>query len=92
MLNRVKFSEKAKLIQPSGNVYSCAACAILFVVRADGRLAMGSPVVELSSGNMVGGVSQSQVRLRVLVSHFEATDDPGCSVRTEEVMDEHSRP
>ena len=46
---------KAEFMQPGGSVKDRAARAVLLAARADGRLAPGAPVVEMTSGNMGAG-------------------------------------
>jgi cysteine synthase A len=48
---------KAEFMQPGGSIKDRAARAILFAARADGRLAPGAPVVEMTSGNMGAGLA-----------------------------------
>ncbi|MEH3061604.1 MAG: cysteine synthase family protein [Methylobacterium radiotolerans] len=48
---------KAEFMQPGGSVKDRAARAILLAARADGRLAAGAPVVEMTSGNMGAGLA-----------------------------------
>lgn len=48
---------KAEFLQPGGSVKDRAARAILLAARADGRLAPGRPVVEMTSGNMGAGLA-----------------------------------
>lgn len=48
---------KAEFTQPGGSVKDRAARAILLAARADGRLAPGAPVVEMTSGNMGAGLA-----------------------------------
>jgi cysteine synthase len=48
---------KAEFMQPGGSVKDRAARAILLAARADGRLAPGAPVVEMTSGNMGAGLA-----------------------------------
>lgn len=48
---------KAEFLQPGGSVKDRAAKAILLAARADGRLAPGAPVVEMTSGNMGAGLA-----------------------------------
>jgi cysteine synthase A len=48
---------KAEFMQPGGSVKDRAALAILRAARADGRLAPGAPVVEMTSGNMGAGLA-----------------------------------
>ncbi|CAB3877102.1 hypothetical protein LMG26842_04156 [Achromobacter dolens] len=48
---------KAEFLQPGGSVKDRAAKAILLAARADGRLAPGMPVVEMTSGNMGAGLA-----------------------------------
>ncbi len=48
---------KAEFMQPGGSVKDRAARAVLLAARADGRLAPGAPVVEMTSGNMGAGLA-----------------------------------
>jgi cysteine synthase A len=48
---------KAEFMQPGGSVKDRAARAIILAARADGRLAPGAPVVEMTSGNMGAGLA-----------------------------------
>lgn len=48
---------KAEFLQPGGSVKDRAALAILEAARADGRLAVGGTVVEMTSGNMGAGLA-----------------------------------
>jgi cysteine synthase A len=48
---------KAEFLQPGGSVKDRAARAILLAAKADGRLQPGSPVVEMTSGNMGAGLA-----------------------------------
>jgi cysteine synthase len=48
---------KAEFMQPGGSVKDRAARAILLAARADGRLASGMPVIEMTSGNMGAGLA-----------------------------------
>ena len=48
---------KAEFMQPGGSVKDRAARAILLAARADGRLALGAPVIEMTSGNMGAGLA-----------------------------------
>ncbi len=48
---------KAEFMQPGGSVKDRAARAILLAARADGRLAPGAAVVEMTSGNMGAGLA-----------------------------------
>ncbi len=48
---------KAEFMQPGGSVKDRAARAVLLTARADGRLAPGAPVVEMTSGNMGAGLA-----------------------------------
>lgn len=48
---------KADFMQPGGSVKDRAARAILLAARADGRLALGAPVIEMTSGNMEAGLA-----------------------------------
>ena len=48
---------KAESMQPGGSVKDRAARAVLLAARADGRLAPGAPVVEMTSGNMGAGLA-----------------------------------
>jgi cysteine synthase A len=48
---------KAEFMQPGGSVKDRAARAILLAAREDGRLALGAPVVEMTSGNMGAGLA-----------------------------------
>lgn len=48
---------KAEFVQPGGSVKDRAALAIIEAARADGRLAPGGVVVEMTSGNMGAGLA-----------------------------------
>ena len=48
---------KAEFMQPGGSVKDRAARAILLAARTDGRLALGAPVIEMTSGNMGAGLA-----------------------------------
>lgn len=48
---------KAEFMQPGGSVKDRAALAIVEAARADGRLAPGQAVVEMTSGNMGAGLA-----------------------------------
>lgn len=48
---------KAEFLQPGGSVKDRAARLIIETARADGRLAPGAPVVEMTSGNMGAGLA-----------------------------------
>ena len=61
-LNRIhsgpgRILAKAEFMQPGGSVKDRAARAILLAARMDGRLAPGTPVVEMTSGNMGAGLA-----------------------------------
>jgi len=48
---------KAEFTAPGGSVKDRAAKAVILAARADGRLAPGAPVVEMTSGNMGAGLA-----------------------------------
>ncbi len=48
---------KAEFMQPGGSVKDRAARAIVLTAREDGRLTLGAPVVEMTSGNMGAGLA-----------------------------------
>jgi len=48
---------KVEFLQPGGSVKDRAARAILLAARDDGRLRPGTPVVEMTSGNMGAGLA-----------------------------------
>lgn len=48
---------KAEFLNPGGSVKDRAALEIIRAARADGRLADGAPVVEMTSGNMGAGLA-----------------------------------
>jgi cysteine synthase A len=48
---------KAEFLQPGGSVKDRAAAAIVRAARADGRLQLGMPVIEMTSGNMGAGLA-----------------------------------
>lgn len=52
-----RLAAKAEFLLPGGSVKDRAARAILQAARADGRLAPGAPVVEMTSGNMGAGLA-----------------------------------
>ena len=68
---------KAEFMQPGGSVKDRAAQAILHAARADGRLAPGAPVVEMTSGNMGAGLAVACAALgHPLVATMSAGNSP----------------
>ena len=68
---------KAEFMQPGGSVKDRAARAILLAARADGRLAPGAPVVEMTSGNMGAGLAVACAVLgHPLVATMSAGNSP----------------
>ena len=68
---------KAEFMQPGGSVKDRAARAILLAARADGRLAPGAPVVEMTSGNMGAGLAVACAALgHPLVATMSAGNSP----------------
>lgn len=72
---------KAEFMQPGGSVKDRAARSILLAARADGRLALGAPVIEMTSGNMGAGLAVACAALGypllAAVSAGSSPHDPG---------------
>lgn len=75
---------KAEFLQPGGSVKDRAAKAIVLAARADGRLASGTPVVEMTSGNMGAGLA---VVCAALGHPFIATMSAGNSAARAKMME-----
>ena len=75
---------KAEFMQPGGSVKDRAARAILLAARADGRLAPGAPVVEMTSGNMGAGLAVACAALR---HPFVATMSAGNSRQRAQMLE-----
>jgi cysteine synthase len=68
---------KAEFMQPGGSVKDRAARAILLAARADGRLALGAPVIEMTSGNMGAGLAVASAALgHPLLATMSAGNSP----------------
>jgi len=75
---------KAEFLQPGGSVKDRAAKAIVLAARADGRLKSGTPVVEMTSGNMGAGLA---VVCAALGHSFIATMSAGNSPARARMME-----
>ena len=75
---------KAEFMQPGGSVKDRAARAILLAARADGRLAPGAPVIEMTSGNMGAGLA---VACATLEHPLVVTMSAGNSVQRARMME-----
>jgi cysteine synthase A len=74
---------KAEFMQPGGSIKDRAAKAIILAARADGRLAPGRPVIEMSSGNMGAGLA---VACAVLGHPLVVTMSAGNSAERAQMM------